>query len=223
MRKELPIAAALAALLAAPALAQNTPPTAPTAAPPTAPGPTSPAGSPATPASPITPPSATSPGPASSTVAAPAAGAPSFVQAQQDQEMLASDLIGTPVYNAENQSLGEINDVLLAQDGRLKAVVVGVGGFLGIAERDVAVPWDTIGVSRDDDQDLTLRLEVRREQLEQAPAFTTVAERRAAERAAGAVRNPPATGLGTPGAGTGAGGAVVPAPVPGATPPAPAQ
>jgi hypothetical protein len=136
--------------------------------------------------------------------------------------MLASDLLGTQVYNAENQSLGEINDMLLAQDGRLKAVVVGVGGFLGLAEWDVAVPWEAFQVSRGDDQDLTLRLEVSREQLEQAPEFTTVAERRAAERAAGAVPNPPVAGLGTPGAGTGAGGAVAPAPVPGATPPAPA-
>jgi sporulation protein YlmC with PRC-barrel domain len=223
MRKELQIAAALAALLSAPALAQNTPPTAPAAGPQTAPAPAPQAGGTATPASPTTQPSATGPGPAPSTAAAPAAGGPSFVQAQQDQEMLASDLLGAQVYNAENQSLGEINDVLLAQDGRLKAVVVGVGGFLGIAERDVAVPWEALQVSRDEDQDLQLRLEVGREQLGQAPEFTTVAERRAAERAAGAGQNPPAAGLGTPGAGTGAGGAVAPAPVPGAIPPAPAQ
>jgi len=202
MRKELQIAAALAALLAAPALAQNTTPTAPNAG------------------------QQTAPGPAPSTAAAPAVGASGglgFLDAQQDEEMLASTLIGTQVYNAANDSLGEINDVLLAADGRLKAVVVGVGGFLGLAERDVAVPWDAIGVSRDQDQDLQLRLEVSREQLEQASEFTTVAERRAAEQAAGAVQNPPAAGLGTPGAGTGAGGAVAPAPVPGATPPAPAQ
>jgi hypothetical protein len=226
MRKQLQIAAALAALLAAPALAQDTPPTAPTAGQQTAPGPAPPAGGEPMPASPSTQPSATSPAPAPSTAAAPAArasGGLGFIDAQQDDETLASTLIGTQVYNAENQSLGEINDVLLAADGRLKAVVVGVGGFLGLAERDVAVPWAALGVSRDDDQDLMLRLEISREQLEQAPEFETVAERRAAERAAGAGQNPPAAGLGTPGAGTGAGGAVAPAPVPGATPPAPAQ
>jgi sporulation protein YlmC with PRC-barrel domain len=226
MRKELQTAAALAALLAAPALAQNTPPTVPNAGQQIAPGPAPQAGSTAMPASPTTQPSATSPGPASSTAAAPAAdasGGLGFIDAQQDEERLASTLIGTPVYNAANESLGEINDVLLAADGRLKAVVVGVGGFLGIAERDVAVPWAALEASRDEDQDLQLRLEISREQLEQAPPFETVAERRAAEQAARATQNPPAAGLGTPGAGTGAGGAVAPAPVPGATPPAPAQ
>jgi hypothetical protein len=227
MRKELRIAAALAALLAAPALAQDTPPTAPNAGPQTAPAPAPPAGGTATPASSTTQqPAATGPGPAPSTVAAPAAGASGglgFIDAQQDDETLASTLIGTQVYNAENQSLGEINDVLLAADGRLKAVVAGVGGFLGIAERDVAVPWAALGVSRDEDQDLQLRLEVSRERLEQAPEFETVAERRAAEQAARATQNPPAAGMGAPTAGTGAGGAVAPAPVPGATPTAPAQ
>jgi sporulation protein YlmC with PRC-barrel domain len=144
--------------LAAPALGQDTPLIAPNAGPQTAPAPAPHAGGTATPASPTTQPSATGPGPARATAAVPAAGAPSFVQAQQDQEMLASDLVGTQVYNAENQSLGEINDMLLAQDGRLKAVVVGVGGFLGLAERDVAVPWEALRVSRDEDQDLQLRL-----------------------------------------------------------------
>jgi sporulation protein YlmC with PRC-barrel domain len=52
--------------------------------------------------------------------------------------MLASTLLGTQVYNSENQSLGEINDVVLTADSQLKTVVIGVGGFLGIAERDIA-------------------------------------------------------------------------------------
>jgi sporulation protein YlmC with PRC-barrel domain len=178
MRRELQIATALAALLAAPALAQNTTPTA--AAPGTG-----------------------------------ASGGLRFIDMQQAEEMLASTLIGTEVNNGANQSLGEINDVLIDADGRLKAVVVGVGGFLGIAERDVAVPWDAFGVSRDEEQDLLLRLDVSREQLEKAPEFESVEERRMAEEAARAAQTPPATGIG-------AGGAVAPAPVPGA-PPAPAQ
>ena len=195
MRKELAMAAALAALLAAPVLAQNPAPTSPSPTPPAGGAPTLP-----------------SPG-----AQAPAAGGPRFVEAQQDEEMMASDLIGTEIRNAENESLGEINDVLLAEDGRLKAVVVGVGGFLGIAERDVAVPWEGLQVSRDEDQDLTLRLEVSREQLEQAPAFETVAERRAAQAVP-----PQAPGTGVPATGT-AGGAVAPAPVPGAAPGTPAR
>ena len=105
--------------------------------------------------------------------------------------MLASTLLGTPVYNGENQSLGEINDVLLDADGQLRTVVIGVGGFLGIAERDVAVPWKALGVSRDENQDLMLRLDVSREQLENAPEFESVEDRRMAEEAARAAQSPP--------------------------------
>ena len=96
-------------------------------------------------------------------------GGPSFVARQQDDETLTGALIGTQVVNAADESLGEINDVLLAADGRLKAAVVGVGGFLGIAERDVAVPWDALAVSRDENQDLMLRLDIGREQLRGRP------------------------------------------------------
>jgi hypothetical protein len=207
MRKELQIATALAALLAAPtALAQNTTPAAPTAGgQPTAPTPSSPGAQ---------PPAATAAAPGTGV----AAGGLRFVEAQQAEEMLASTLIGTSVANAENQSVGDINDVLLAADGRLKAVVVGVGGFLGIGERDVAVPWEALGVSRDEDQDLVLRLDVSREQLENAPEFESVEEHRTAEAAARAAQTPPGTG-----AGIGAGGAVAPAPAPAPAPSAPAQ
>jgi hypothetical protein len=210
MRKELQIAAALVAVLASPALAQDTTPAGQQAAPMPAP----PTGSTPTPArsstSPVTP-SATD-APATSL-----AGGLPFINMQQNQETLASTLIGTEVRDGADQPLGDINDVLLDADGRLKAVVVGVGGFLGVAERDVAVPWETFGVSPDEDGDLMLRLEVSREQLENAPEFESVKDRRLAEEAARAAQTPPG------GVGTGAGGAVVPAPVPGATPTTPAQ
>ena len=192
-------------LLHLPALAQKTPPAAPsTGAQQTAP--------PATPSA--SPPAPTAAAPGSTG----AAGELRFVNAQQAEELLASSLLGTQVYNGENQSVGEINDVLLDADRRLQTVVIGVGGFLGIAERNVAVPWDALGVSRDEDQDLMLRLDVSREQLENAPEFESVEDRRMAEEAARAAQTPPAAG-----AGIGGGGAVAPAPVPGATPTAPAQ
>ena len=132
MRKELQIATALVALLAAPALTQNMPPAAPST------GEQQTAHMPATPSTP--PPAPT----AAAHDSTSAAGELRFVNAQQAEEMLASTLLGTQVYNGENQSLGEINDVLFDADGQLKTVVIGVGGFLGIAERDVAVPWDTL-------------------------------------------------------------------------------
>lgn len=56
----------------------------------------------------------------------------------------ASKLIGVNVYNNNNESLGEINEILVDQSGKVQAVVIGVGGFLGIGERNVAVPMDKI-------------------------------------------------------------------------------
>jgi sporulation protein YlmC with PRC-barrel domain len=56
----------------------------------------------------------------------------------------ASKVVGLSVYNANNESLGSINDLLTDQSGNIKAVVVGVGGFLGVGEHLVAVPYDKI-------------------------------------------------------------------------------
>jgi sporulation protein YlmC with PRC-barrel domain len=56
----------------------------------------------------------------------------------------ASKLVGLSVYNDNNESLGSINDLLMEKNGSIKAVVLGVGGFLGVGEHLVAVPFDKI-------------------------------------------------------------------------------
>jgi sporulation protein YlmC with PRC-barrel domain len=56
----------------------------------------------------------------------------------------ASKVVGLSVYNDKNESLGSINDLLTDQSGTIKAVVIGVGGFLGVGEHLVAVPFDKI-------------------------------------------------------------------------------
>jgi len=48
------------------------------------------------------------------------------------------------VYDPSDAKIGEISDVLLDKDGKVGAVIVGVGGFLGIGEKDVAVPFSAI-------------------------------------------------------------------------------
>lgn len=55
-----------------------------------------------------------------------------------------SKLVGLSVYNDNNESLGSINDLLTDRNGDIKAVVLGVGGFLGVGERLVAVPFDKV-------------------------------------------------------------------------------
>jgi sporulation protein YlmC with PRC-barrel domain len=56
----------------------------------------------------------------------------------------ASKVVGLSVYNDNNESLGSINDLLMDKNGNIKAVVLGVGGFLGVGEHLVAVPFDKI-------------------------------------------------------------------------------
>jgi sporulation protein YlmC with PRC-barrel domain len=56
----------------------------------------------------------------------------------------ASKVVGLSVYNDNNESLGSINDLLMDKSGNIKAVVLGVGGFLGVGEHLVAVPLDKI-------------------------------------------------------------------------------
>ena len=56
----------------------------------------------------------------------------------------ASKVVGLSVYNDKNESVGSINDLLMEKCGAIKAVVVGVGGFLGVGEHLVALPLDKV-------------------------------------------------------------------------------
>ena len=56
----------------------------------------------------------------------------------------ASKVVGLSVYNDNNESLGSINDLLTDKNGNIKAVIIGVGGFLGVGEHLVAVPLDKL-------------------------------------------------------------------------------
>jgi sporulation protein YlmC with PRC-barrel domain len=62
----------------------------------------------------------------------------------ETNQIMASDLIGTRVVSANNESIGDINDVIVDRNGQVMAAVVGVGGFLGIGEKDVAVPFKSL-------------------------------------------------------------------------------
>jgi sporulation protein YlmC with PRC-barrel domain len=50
------------------------------------------------------------------------------------------------VYDPADTKIGEISDVLIGEDGKIDAFIVSVGGFLGIGEKDVAVPFSAIHV-----------------------------------------------------------------------------
>src|SRR5436309_15845892 len=53
-------------------------------------------------------------------------------------------VVGLSLYNDNKESVGSINDLLTDKTGNIKAVVIGVGGFLGVGEHLVAVPFDKV-------------------------------------------------------------------------------
>lgn len=78
-----------------------------------------------------------------------AAPAATTAAANSDKMMLkskwrASKLMGLDVYNEANEKLGDVNELILDKDGRVAAVVIGVGGFLGMGEHDIAVSMDKL-------------------------------------------------------------------------------
>lgn len=73
-----------------------------------------------------------------------------FVTVPSSGAWRVSDLEGKSVYGSEGENIGEINDVLISQNGSVNAVVIGVGGFLGIGEKDVAVNMSALQLGRGD-------------------------------------------------------------------------
>jgi sporulation protein YlmC with PRC-barrel domain len=66
-----------------------------------------------------------------------------FVRAPRPHQWRASKLIGLDVYGSDNEKIGDVSEILVDIDGR-EVVVLSVGGFLGIAGREVAVPFTAI-------------------------------------------------------------------------------
>ena len=82
-----------------------------------------------------------------------------------------SDLYRQSIYGPGDNKIGEINDVILSPDGRAMAVIVGVGGFLGIGEKDVAVPFDAVKRMTTKDNTAYLTLDATKDHLKQAQGF----------------------------------------------------
>ena len=91
--------------------------------------------------------------------------------------MRASKLIGTNIKNQANETVGEINELILDKDGKVVAVVVGVGGFLGIGQREVALDYKSLNVKYDpnamtDAGATTVTVNATKESLSAAPAWS---------------------------------------------------
>lgn len=99
------------------------------------------------------------------------------VYSRQAADMRASFLIGANVTNRANETVGEINDLVLDKGGKVAAVIVGVGGFLGIGEREVALDYSSLNVKYDPNAmttrgATTIQVNATKESLKNAPAWT---------------------------------------------------
>jgi sporulation protein YlmC with PRC-barrel domain len=85
-------------------------------------------------------------GPALAQTTAPTQPAgPGQVMTQMPPDLMrGSQLMGIDVYGADNQKIGDIDEVLVDRQGKIHGLVVGVGGFLGIGQKDVAIPFDQV-------------------------------------------------------------------------------
>ncbi len=122
---------------------------------------------------PSTPPAATAPakpGPTASAVNP--AGKADFVTQQSADQHLASKFSGTDVIGADDAKIGDVSDILFDKDNKVLAYIVGVGGFLGIGSKDVAIaPASFQAVPGKDATDMKLRLSMTKDELKAAPAF----------------------------------------------------
>ncbi|CAH2404191.1 PRC-barrel domain-containing protein [Mesorhizobium ventifaucium] len=153
-------------------------------APATTPDPAAPAPADKTAQAPAATPEPAAPAPTDKTAEAPAAATPDATPDQTQtaaidksaltempvDKIRSEDLVGTTVYGANDVNLGEIGDVVLTGDKKVDAVIIDVGGFLGVGEKEVAIGMDNLKFMTDKDGNRYLYTSFTKEQLEaQAP------------------------------------------------------
>jgi hypothetical protein len=124
---------------------------------------------------PATPPAATQTLPAPTKPMAAPMNAPmkaEFVNRQSPNQWAMSKFKGTNVVGPNNEKIGDVSDIVFEKNGSVAAFVIGVGGFLGIGAKDVALTPASFQVIKDDDGKTDkLRLAMTKDELKQAPTF----------------------------------------------------
>lgn len=92
----------------------------------------------------------------------------------KEGQLLVSSFIGQPVYESDDEdaaTVGKLNDLVTTSEGQIVAAVIGVGGFLGIGEKDVAVSPDQLQLGYLGHGDRWLIIKATKDELMEAPAF----------------------------------------------------
>ncbi len=99
----------------------------------------------------------------------PAKTAPqNMANAASGQSTPASKLIGRNVQNAQNETIGEIKSIYLGKDGKVDSVMVGVGGFLGMGEREVKLAWKDLNITNNGEK---VTVDMTKDQLKAQPEY----------------------------------------------------
>ena len=96
-----------------------------------------------------------------------------FIEPKTGQ-LLVSSFIGETVYESDAndaKSVGKLNDLITNSEGKIEAAVIGVGGFLGVGEKDVAVSPDQLQLAKRSDGKKWLVIKATKEELTAAPTF----------------------------------------------------
>lgn len=99
-----------------------------------------------------------------------AAGGGELLTSVPSSAMTVTDWYKQDVYDQKNNKIGEIMDVLVNKSGQVDAAIVGVGGFLGAGEKDVAVKFDSIKQTKKNDK-IYLTMDTTKDALKKAPGF----------------------------------------------------
>jgi sporulation protein YlmC with PRC-barrel domain len=70
--------------------------------------------------------------------------ATAFATTQGASDWRANNYIGQPVVNASGEKIGDVNDLIFDKGGRINTVVIGIGGFLGMGEKKVGMPYEAL-------------------------------------------------------------------------------
>lgn len=100
------------------------------------------------------------------------ASSDAFMKEQKGDQVRSDQLVGSAIINASDEEIGTIDNLLLNEDGQVVGIIVGVGGFLGIGEKNVALSWDAVEITRGEGEaDYKVKTEVDQAALEEANAF----------------------------------------------------
>ena len=124
----------------------------------------------------------------SSSTSSPSASSPSTLASSssthvtatqlQPGQIRATQMDGSTVYDAQNQKVGDVKDIILDRDGKVAAVVLDVGAFLGIGGKNVAISMSDLKITQDDNNKPRFTVDMTKDQLKSAQAYDLNGDRK---------------------------------------------